>query len=370
MGIITVLDGDIQKPNLGLEPETRTTLQEDVDIVVHAASSINLRHSLSQVFERIVLPSESLAQMAMEFDNLDRFVYVSTAFANSHLYKVSDKAETEIEESIYPLLGECETVDNSLASAEDARDEIRKCHSSAEYRSHDFPWPYAYAKHLAERLILARFAAKDQVAKLLILRPSVIGPAERFPYPGYCVARSAPSMALAAAMIISPAFNVIVATRCNNPEVEATIDEVPVDVVVDRLLAHLANHTTGCVHAVGGEKGRLNFRQFYRAVMQLRRLPWPLSITGSSTTDWHSAQLHPVFRFYVILGTAFLFSERKTESLWGQLHPDERGELALFKQVAPESYELTTRREHICDWIKFFAKRTYLPAWLLVYLCR
>ncbi|KAE8334507.1 hypothetical protein BDV24DRAFT_156801 [Aspergillus arachidicola] len=321
---ITVIDGDIMKTDLGISQETVAGLQKEVDIIIHAASTINLTYSLERVFDHIVQPSESLAQMALGFTSLDRFVYVSTAFANTHLYKLSSKPQTEINEEIYPLLGEGKLLDDSLLSAQDARDQIMKTGSSTEFEVHDFPWPYAYGKHLAERLILNLFIEKGWASKVLILRPSVVGPAERYPYPGYSVPLSTPSTALATAMIASPVFSVVVPTRCSKPEMEATIDEVPVDVVVDRMLAHVALDTTGCVHAVGGERGRLSFMDFWGAAMKLRRLPWEPRIIWSSTVDWHSPDLHPVLRLYVILGTAFLFTEEKTNKLWQMLSPDER----------------------------------------------
>ncbi|GMF78001.1 unnamed protein product [Aspergillus oryzae] len=367
---ITVIDGDIMQADLGLSPQMITELQKEVNIIIHAASTINLTYSLERVFDHIVQPSESLAQLALGFTCLDRFVYVSTAFANTHLYKLSSKPQTEINEEIYPLLGEGKLLDDSLLSAQDARDQITKTGSSTEFELHDFPWPYAYGKHLAERLVLNLFIEKGWASKVLILRPSVIGPAEKYPYPGYSVPLSTPSTALATAMIASSVFSVVVPTRCSKPEIEATIDEVPVDVVVDRMVAHVAFNTTGCVHAVGGERGRLSFMDFWGAAMKLRRLPWEPRIIWSSTVDWHSPDLHPVLRLYVILGTAFLFTEEKTNNLWKMLSPDERGDMILFRNTAGKSYELISRREHIRFLIRLFAKRTIFPAWLLVYLCR
>ncbi|GAB1192756.1 hypothetical protein APSETT444_001952 [Aspergillus pseudonomiae] len=155
------------KAGLGLPREIISELQKEVNIIIHAASTINLTYSLERVFEHIVIPSESLAQMALEFTNLDRFVYVSTAFANTHLYKVSNKPQTVINEDIYPLLGEGKLLDDSLLSAQDARDQIKKTGSSAEFELHDFPWPYAYGKHLAERLILNLFIEKGWTSKCL-----------------------------------------------------------------------------------------------------------------------------------------------------------------------------------------------------------
>ncbi|KAB8262082.1 male sterility protein-domain-containing protein [Aspergillus pseudonomiae] len=358
------------KAGLGLPREIISELQKEVNIIIHAASTINLTYSLERVFEHIVIPSESLAQMALDFTNLDRFVYVSTAFANTHLYKASNKPQTVINEDIYPLLGEGKLLDDSLLSAQDARDQIKKTGSSAEFELHDFPWPYAYGKHLAERLILNLFIEKGWTSKVLIVRPSVIGPAERYPYPSYSVPFSTPSTALGAAMIASPIFSVTVPTRCSRPETEATIDEVPVDVVVDRMVAHMAFNTAGCVHAVGGERGRVSFVDFWGAAMKLRRLPWEPRIVWSSTVDWHSPDLHPVLRLYVILGTAFLFREEKTDKLWKRLSSDEREDMILFRNTAGKSYELMSRREHIRLLLRLFARRTIFPAWLLVFLCR
>ncbi|KAE8378261.1 male sterility protein-domain-containing protein [Aspergillus bertholletiae] len=327
---VTVIDGDIMKKDLGLPPKILSELRKEVNIIIHAASTINLTYSLEQVFEHIVLPSESLAQMALGFSDLDRFVYVSTAYANTHLYKCSSEPQTEINEEIYPLLGEGKLLHDTLLNAEEARDQIKKTGSSREFELHDFPWSYAYAKHLTERLILHLFKEKGWVSKVLVIRPSVIGPAMRHPYPGYTVPLSTPSTALATAIVACHAFSVVVPTRCTYPETQATIDEVPVDVVVDRMVAHMALNTTGCVHAVGGENNRLCLQDIWGAAMELRRIPWEPRIIWSSTTDWHSPELHPALRLYVILGTAFIFTEEKTKALWNRLSPDERQDISLF----------------------------------------
>ena len=48
-------------------------------------------------------------------------------------------------------------------------------------------------------------------------------------------------------------------TRLENPGTESTFDDVPVDVVVDRLLAHLVKTSSTIVHAVGGKRSRYTF---------------------------------------------------------------------------------------------------------------
>ena len=71
---------------------------------------------------------------------------------------------------------------------------------------------------------------------------------------------STPSTMFPAALKMTPSCFVAFATRLSSPMTEATSDEVPVDVVVGRLLAHLSFGTTGAIHAVSGNRARRRFQ--------------------------------------------------------------------------------------------------------------
>lgn len=266
---MTVLNGDILLPNMGIAPQEQVyALHQMVEIVIHAASSINLGSRLSKISSSILGGSERAAKFGLGCQRLERFAFVSTAYVNAYLSYEPDAAnpaDTTIEESFYPL-----------TCAKDEWVAVQKHVSSPALEAHNFPWPYAYAKHLSERLVTEAFDDHGASEKLLILRPSIIGPAQNFPFPGYSIPLSTPSTLIGAGIALTQSLFATVSTQASKSETEATADEVPVDVAVDRLLVHLAKGTTGPVHAVSGNKARMDFMVYWKSYMAFRRVPWPI----------------------------------------------------------------------------------------------
>lgn len=101
--ILTVIDGDILKPDVGMTAQEVGILKKEVDIIIHTASSINLGRSFGRVANSVIDGSEMLARLALECEKLKRFVYVSTAYANSYLYNETDSPDVEDDERFYSL---------------------------------------------------------------------------------------------------------------------------------------------------------------------------------------------------------------------------------------------------------------------------
>ncbi|KAF7588092.1 hypothetical protein BBP40_006191 [Aspergillus hancockii] len=336
--LITAIEGDILKPALGLTPNDQITLAASVHVVIHAASSINLQSPLSKMMPIVVDGSERVAILTSGWAHLECFVLVSTATTCFHLYAETDgTVDVEVEEKIYPLRVEGTSVD-------DEREEIRAHGTSAAFEAHDFPFPYAYAKHLTERLLKRTLDAANK--RLLIVRPSIIGPAQSFPYYGFCVPMSVPTMVTMCMLSIDPSREVQLSSWFPNPEQQANIDEVPVDVVVDRLLVHLAHGSLGIIHAVAGLSGRLSFNQWWDAMMGLRpgsSQPRPVW----NRVHWSSPNLHPIHRLYKVLGASYNFSEAKTIDLLGRLEYYDRADLQLFSTCLGYQWDSRLGRRQI-----------------------
>ncbi|KAJ5761313.1 hypothetical protein N7520_008469 [Penicillium odoratum] len=336
---LSVFDGDILLPDLGLEPTELMTLRHAVQIVIHAASSISLAKPLQILSKSIIAASEAIAEISLTFKDLDRFIYVSTAYANTHLYTRSEKPgiDLNVEERFYDL----EKQGNTMEEWES----VRRYGTSEAYEAEDFPWDYAYAKHLTERLLLHRFSQHASEDKLLIVRPSIIGPAQCFPFPGYSMPTSTPSTMLAAAIALTPSWRCVIATRMALPEAEVTADEVPVDVVVDRLLSHLAAGHRGCVHAVSGTRARMSSQEWWESAMKLRRIPWKVRPLWLDL-DWKDQKQHSFSRLWVILGTSFSFSEGRTLALSRDLDHGKPSDLQLFTRIHMSDH-LMHRERHV-----------------------
>ena len=81
-------------------------------------------------------------------ERLDRFPYLSTTYANAHLHHLYQGVDTQVSERVYSLRSS--GGDNTVLELDD----LRNCGSTPEYSTHKFPFPYAYAKHFTERILL------------------------------------------------------------------------------------------------------------------------------------------------------------------------------------------------------------------------
>lgn len=376
---ITFLSGDITLKQMGLHESDWRTLRKSVQVIIHAASSTSLVCPLPKLATSVIAPSLSLAEAAMEFADLQHFVYISSAYANAHLWKTSDQCDVPIKECIYSLgphqeVYDPQNLDEWAGFGPQTEHEWRSVldtGTSIEFDYNDFPWPHAYAKHLTERLLINTFMQNEATEKLLIIRPSCLGPALSQPYPGYSSSSSTPSTGLAASIMLCAGKKMKLSTRSSNPEQDITMDEVPIDIVVNRLLAHTAKGTFGCVHAVAGKRARLSFNDWWPAVMKERRLPWLVKPEWTNL-DWHSPKLHPIAKFYVILGTSFEFDDTQASRLLAKLNAHEKLHLKLFADTIKEShpYDLKPRRHRIRQVGMHLAKKRHLPGCFVKLCCR
>lgn len=354
---VTVWDGDLTKPQLGLDNGMISQLKKCVNIYIHAACSTNLRRALPLIATSIVEPSLELAEIALSSERLERFLYVSTAYANSHLHHLHQGVETWVSERIYPLR-------SSGGDSTDLEfDDLRNCGTTPEYTSHNFPFPYSYAKHLTERLLVKGFQQKDRGRSLLIVRPSIIGPALREPYSNYEIRGSAPATNVLAAFIGAPSTKLTFSSRFGDPMTESTLDEVPVDIVVNRILMHLYHRSEGCVHAVAGASGRHQFKTVWDKAMLERRLLWhPRAVWLN--VDWHSPMLHGIARAFVIMGTSYMFEDSKVHPVWNKMIDDEKAVFPLFARKS-EELDLVARRDNVRQQIGQWLSRKGMPLLLL-----
>ncbi|CAG7971641.1 unnamed protein product [Penicillium olsonii] len=352
---LIVLDGDILVPNLGLSEPELEAIRNTTNIIIHAASSINLAAPLKRLHGPVIEATETVANIALTCKMLDRFVYVSTAYSNTYLYPHSEDVDLKIDEEFYTLPSGCDALDELH--------EVREFGTSTAYEAEDFPWSYAYAKHLTERLLLHRF--RECSEKLMILRPAIIGAAQSLPFPGYNMPMSSPPTMFTAALLLYPWRYMGAATRMDQPDLDVTSDEVPVDVVADRLLCHLAVGTTGCVHAVSGIRARRRISTWLQSVMKLRRIPWDVKPKWIKE-NWKSRKQDRLCRLYTIMGSSFNFLENKTVAVYEKLSEKERMGLQLFKNIDTENH-CSARDSDIRYVMDYFARKSWL-AWLLVML--
>lgn len=367
---IRALAGDITLGDFGLDKKTLHDLQSKVSIYIHSASSINLKAGLKEMTSAVIDPSLAAAEMAMNFTHLERFVFVSTAYANGYLHwlpvEEGARGDCIVEERIYPLR-QAASHDNPLAEFKN----IKEFGTTPEYTCLDHPYAYSYAKHLTERLLLTAFEAAGRKQQLFIFRPSCIGPAEQEPFPGFEVAGSTPLTAATCAVITTPPGKAWCLSNLANPD-EATTDEVPLDVVVNRLVVHLAIGTSGCVHAVSGASHRRNTIMLFEAMADNRSRWWGRPVVTWCREGTPEEKLFPASRLYKIWGCSFLFHEEKTKDAWDLMDPLMKQQWPLFTRREPtDTSDFSIRgqnaRNMLISWLG--RKHGRLGRWLAMLAC-
>lgn len=358
---VSILDGDMSEPGLGLSEDEVFLLKDTVNIYIHLACSISLRRSLRRIAKSIIDPTLELARIALTSSSLERFVYISTAYSNAHLHYHHQGVDTSVCEQVYPLrTGGGHSTELELS-------ELRASGASDAYRAHNFPFPYAYAKHLTERLLLELFEAERRSELLLIIRPSILGPALKDPYPYYEIRGSAPATNFLAAVVASPSLRVAFSSRFEDPMRQVTLDEIPVDIAVNRIIMHTSHSSSGIVHAVVGAPGRRTFQSLWEKAMLERRLPWHPRVTWLNV-DWHSPFLHDIAHASVIIGTSYLFEDTRVDAVWSQMTEEERAIFPLFMRSAEELGDFVKRRGQVRNRLERMFSRKWIPLFLIDFL--
>ncbi|KAJ7089983.1 male sterility protein-domain-containing protein, partial [Mycena epipterygia] len=226
-GRVQLVVGDVTAPALGLATDVLAELAACVTVVIHSAGNTSLASGgLGASVRDNCLPALELAHLAAEFRHLVRFVHVSTAYVNSFL------PDGCVEERIYDVGGDaeaqlCEILDTGSLAPDAMMPE--------------FPWPYAFAKHLAERLLLARYPRLPT----LIVHPTLVGPAVARPYPHYGPHGANPISTFLRAYLANPDSGTVRAPAGG----ANVLDEVPVDVVANAILLHAMWGRARIVHA-------------------------------------------------------------------------------------------------------------------------
>ncbi|KAJ5860833.1 uncharacterized protein N7529_008143 [Penicillium soppii] len=251
-GKVNFMVGDMTQPDLALSATDLELLKQEVTVVINSAGDISLHQSLSETILPNCTAHLTLTTILAGFTRLQCFLQISTTYVNSFL------PDGSIEERIYPLhpnpIVELDTI---IATGKSAATD-------------QFAAPYALAKHLAERLILDG----GHAFPILIVRPSFIAPAIQDPYPLYGRDGATPAHSF---------IHLILGNRNHGLlQLEETLpthpicDEIPVDLVAIVCLAHLAQGTTGIVHAAAdlyatwtcGEMGNRFHRHIPREVKE------------------------------------------------------------------------------------------------------
>jgi hypothetical protein len=143
----------------------------------------------------------------------------------------------------------------------------------------------------------------------------------------------------------------------------ATLDETPVDMVVNRLIVHVARGSNGCVHAVAGIKGGQNIEAIIQAASEFRRSWWGRPELVWTHDHWKSDKQSALAKLLVILGSSFAFDESKTERIWDTMSEYEQSIWPLWPLRNLSLYESGIGRQEAAMAItdRIIARQYRLP---------
>lgn len=274
-------------------------------------------------------------------------MWASSAYANSHLSTEHDQPTTIIGEGIYPNdilyspgMAPLEELNSlQLQQTEEEYSALSETGSTPIYLSGKHLTSYTYAKHLTERLLLSRY--KPKLPNLMIFRPSAIGPALQEPFPRYERLGSTPVTTILSFTISAPNQTIEFPSRGG---FSGLVDEIPVDICMNQLLAHVSSGTTGIVHAVAGAENCLTLGDYWREYLcsvpfsERPSIKWVDDTILRTPESQSQLLLNPVLRLFCYLGASFDFAKGKTEKVWGKMGEKER-EILPLKVAGREELE-------------------------------
>jgi thioester reductase-like protein len=201
---ISVVDGDVSRPGLGLAEPDAQALVRSVTHIVHAAAAVEFDLPLPEAAHANIVGALEVQALARRCERLERHVHVSTAYVTPH-----PGDGVAVKETLAPLPQPAEAL---YALARESRSDEKSLLAATGH-----PNTYTCTKSIAEHLLSER--AGD--LPLVIARPSIVSAAAAEPFPGWI--DSAAAFAGFVALIGMGQMRVVRA----DPEVRPDI--VPVD---------------------------------------------------------------------------------------------------------------------------------------------
>uniref|UniRef100_A0A0A9WBX3 Fatty acyl-CoA reductase n=2 Tax=Lygus hesperus TaxID=30085 RepID=A0A0A9WBX3_LYGHE len=165
---ITPLTGDCALPGLGLSPEERQLLINEVGIVFHGAATVRFDEQLKVAFNINIRGTREVLDLAREMKNLKGFIHVSTAYANCH--------KNEIEERLYESPIDVKKLEDMINTLDE--DILTSIQPKLLGK-----WPntYAFTKAVAEHVVHDYGRGIPRI----IFRPAIVVGTDREPVIGW-----------------------------------------------------------------------------------------------------------------------------------------------------------------------------------------
>lgn len=204
--------GDMAELNLGLSPEARQELIDQVNIIYHGAASVRFDDPLKSAILLNTRGTREVALLAREMKRLEVLMHLSTAYCQS------DKQV--IEERMYPPHADWR---EAIAIAETGNDHILNV-LTQHYMS-PLPNTYTFTKSMAEHVINDICVGHIPT---IIFRPSIVISTVKEPMPGWNDNFNGP-----VGILVAVGKGIL---RSVYTQPDLTADYIPVDLVIKALL--------------------------------------------------------------------------------------------------------------------------------------
>lgn len=91
LDLIVPIAGDISLPDLGISLKDRVLLVKETNVIIHSAATVKFDETLSVAMNINVLGTQAVLKLCSQVQNLQSFLYVSTAFTSSHLKRLEEQ---------------------------------------------------------------------------------------------------------------------------------------------------------------------------------------------------------------------------------------------------------------------------------------
>lgn len=154
-----VVEGCLDKDNLGLSDEDKYTIINEATIFLHNASNVKFELRISESLSCNVFGTKNMLDLAKQCKHLKVFVYVSTAYSHCH--------QKQIFEKCYPPPGDSKLIQDCINVDRETPNGM----SDTAIRDFIAPWPnmYVFGKATAESLV-------EQYAKVVPFRCTIFRP--------------------------------------------------------------------------------------------------------------------------------------------------------------------------------------------------
>lgn len=285
------------------------TLPGDIDVVIHAASTVSFDRPIDEAFATNVSGVVALYEALAAAGADPHVVHVSTAYvagmrkgvvpeaslehsidwrgelASARATRTDVERDSRRPETLRKLAGQAQHQHRKAgpqsvaAAAEEARREwvAKRLVDYGRARAQSLGWPdvYTFTKALGERAAEELWAGQGH--RLSVVRPAIVESSLRHPYPGWIDGfKMAEPLIIAYGQGILPEFPGIP---------DSVIDIIPVDLVVNAMLAVAAAPPEAgsptYFHVGSGTRNPLAFRDLYKNVREyFRQHPLPAGDRG------------------------------------------------------------------------------------------